>query len=467
MADTAATGAIHPTSAIDHLLAAGLGDPETARLVGWEARVVAMVDVERALALALGSTGVVSEEDARAAVAACDVSRLDPAALAATAAGAATPVIPLVSALAAAAGGTGVSPALHLGATSQDIVDTAMALQLRPALDRIEHLLLRAGDRCAELAEAHAADIMAGRTLGQHAVPITFGLKAARWLAALDRRIVILRRLREDHLTVQLGGAAGTSGSYGAAGLRVANEIAALLGLTVPTLPRHAERDHIADLAGALAATAGVAGAIATDMALLAQTEVAEIGFGGDGGPTSSAMPHKRNPVDAVAARAAARLAVAEASTLIAAVADHELERAAGAWQAEWVAVPSLLVRTAGALLRAGDALHHLMFDPARARRNLFEGLGLTASESLGNALAERMGRPEAAQLSADLSAAAASTGRQLAEVALSDAAVISAIGEDRARAALDPAATLALVPELIARALAEHRDVRAAISLG
>lgn len=467
MADGQTTGSGHPTSAIDHLLAAGLGDPEMARLVGWEARVTAMVDVERALALALGSAGVVSVEDARTAAAACDVTRLDPAALAARAAGAATPVIPLVSALSAAAGGTGASPALHLGATSQDIVDTAMALQLRPALERIEHLLLRAGDRCAELAEVHAADVMAGRTLGQHAVPITFGLKAARWLAALDRRIVILRRLREDQLTVQLGGAAGTSGSYGSAGLRVASEVAELLGLSVPTLPRHAERDHIADLAGALAATAGVAGAIATDMVLLAQTEMGEIAFGGDGGPTSSAMPHKRNPVDAVAARAAARLAVAEASALIGAVADHELERAAGAWQAEWVAVPSLLVRTAGALLRAGDALHHLVLDPARARRNLVEGLGLTASESLGNALAGRMGRPAAARLSADLSAAAASTGRQLAEVALSDADVISAIGEGATRAALDPEATLALVPELIGRALAEHRDVRAAISLG
>ena len=456
------TAPSRPAGSIDPVLAAGLGDPVMADVMSWERRIAAMVDVERALALSLGSVGLVSADDADAAAAACDVARLDLSGLAVEAAGAATPVIPLLAGLHAAADDGTTLAALHLGATSQDIIDTAVALQLGAAMDRLEQLLLRAARRCAELADLHRDDVMVGRTLGQQAVPVTFGLKAARWLAALDRRIVVLRRLREEHLLIQLGGAAGTSGSYGDAGLELAAELGRRLGLAVPTLPLHGERDHVADLAAGLAAAAGVAGAIASDVVLLAQTEVGEVGFRTGSGPTSSAMPHKRNPVDAVAARAAARLAASEAAGLLSATSDHELERSAGAWQAEWVAVPSLLVRTAGALLRAGDALEALVVDPVRMRANLAAGLGLAGAEALGHALSPSLGRRDAAALVTELSATAARTGRHLADVSVDDRRVTDAIGAEAVRAALDPSATLALVPDLIRRALDDHAAVLA-----
>ena len=443
----------------DRLTAAGLGDPEMLAIMGWEQHVTAMVRIERELARALGSLGIVAAEAAEAAASACDVTRLDMRRLLDAAPSAATPVIPLVAMLLEQAPSPDAGVALHRGATSQDIIDTATMLQLRTALEHLDRRLLDIADRCADLATRHADAVMAGRTLGQHAVPITFGLLSARWLAAVDRRIAILRRWRSDHLVVQLGGAAGTMGGYGTRGLDVAAELASRLGLGMPTLPLHAERDHIAELAGALATTAGVVGKIAGDLLLLAATDVGEVRFV-TGGPTSSAMPHKQNPVDVVAARAAARLAIAEAGGITAATPTHELERAAGAWQAEWVALPSLLSRTAGATLRLDAALAAVAPDTERMRRNLELGLGLTASEALAMALSEHLDRDDAARNVARLTGAASASGRTLGEVAEADAIIMDTLGVTGLRAALDPAATLTLVPELIARALSDHAGI-------
>lgn len=444
---------------VDHLASSGFSDPTMTGIMSWESRIAAMVEVERALALAAGSIGLVPHEDAVVAAEACDVQRIDVPRLAAVAAHAATPVIPLVAALRSGLPGPAAA-ALHTGATSQDIVDTASVLQLRAALDHIESLLLRIADRCAHLAQTHVDDVMAGRTLGQQAVPITFGLKAARWLSAISRRIVSIRRIRSDHMAVQFGGAAGTLGAFGPHGLRVAEEVARILELAVPVLPRHAERDHVADIAGALGTVAGAAGRIATDLVMLAQTEVAELSFGSDG-PTSSAMPHKRNPVDAVASRAAARLAMSEAAGLITATADHEFERSAGTWQAEWVALPSLLGRTSGALDRLLLALLSAAPDTHRMRQNLDLGLGLTASEALGAALSRAIGPVDAAALTSAIATEAAISGRSLAAAALEDAQVVSAIGASGVAEATDPRSALQGVRELVERSLAEYRDLR------
>lgn len=431
-----------------------------AAIMSWESHVVAMIDVERALAGALGAAGLVDSRDAAAAEEACDPARVDLERLRVATAEAATPVIPLVTALVKSAGTPGAATALHRGATSQDIIDTGMALQLRAALDRLEELLMRAADRCAELAERHANDVMAGRTLGQQAVPITFGLKAARWLAAIDRRIIRLRQVRDEQLTVQLGGAAGTGGALGVQGPFVVRELARRLELGVSPIPRHSERDHVADLAGAIGSTAGVADKIAHDLILLAQSEIGEISFASDGA-TSSAMPHKRNAVDAVAARAAARLAASEAAGIATATGDHELERAAGAWQAEWVAVPSLLNRTAGALLRVGEALNKARPDVARMKENITLGLDLTSSEALALALTPHLGREEAGRVISNLATAAAVGRRSLSDVAVEDGRVITAIGVDAARAATDAKAALAMVPDLIANVVQDHRALR------
>jgi 3-carboxy-cis,cis-muconate cycloisomerase len=354
-----------------------------AQLVGWPARVQRMVEVEAALGRALARSGLIPTVAAAAAIErACDPTRIDLADLADQTAASPTPVIPLVRALTDGADELAAAR-LHHGASSQDIIDTAVVLQLRDALDHLEDLLLRVSDLCAALADEHRDTVMAGRTLGQQAVPIAFVLKAARWLGALDRHVERLRSLRPRLLSVQLGGAAGTAAVYGQQSSTVVASLAEELDLTVPDLPWHAERDRIAELAGTLSGVAGTVGAVAGDLVLVAQTEIGEVRERAGTGPSSSAMPHKRNPTHAVASR----LALGELIVLTHATADHEHERAAGAWQTEWVALPSALTRTAGALLRLHAALDGLEVDGDRGQENLKQARGPTSAEALATAL--------------------------------------------------------------------------------
>lgn len=445
----------------DGLLEAGFGDPELARSQGWANRVRRMLEVEAGLGRALARTGFIPAPAAAAIDRACDPRQLDLDALALSAASSATPVIPLVSAL--SAGGDGlVSAWLHHGATSQDIIDSAVALQLRDAFDRLEELLLTIGDRCVELADRHRRALMAGRTLGQQATPITFGLKAARWLGALDRRLEQLRWIEQRVVTVQLGGAAGSAAVYGDRAGAVVEALAEELGLPVPDLPWHAERDRMVEFAGALVGVATTVAAVAGDLILLGQTEIAEVRERAGTGPASSAMPHKHNPVHAVAARAASRLALGELAVVTQAAADHEHERAAGAWQAEWVAVPSAVVRTGGALLRLGSALEGLEFDGVRALENLDAGLGLTGSEALATALTPELGRQQAQRLVAELSTTAVTSGRDLRAVAAEDPTVGELMGAEALAATLDPASSVRQVDQVIDRALTTHAGLRA-----
>jgi 3-carboxy-cis,cis-muconate cycloisomerase len=444
----------------DGVLEAGFGDPALATLVGWPARIQRMVEVEAALGRALARAGVIPADAGAAVARACEEATVDLGALAEAAASAPTPVIPLVRELRAGAGDLAAAW-LHHGATSQDVVDTAVALQLRDALGALEGRLLAIADRCASLADAHRDTVIAGRTLGQQAVPVTFGLKAARWLGAIDRRIEQLRWVAPRVLTVQLGGAAGTSAVYGAASAAVTEALADELGLRVPDLPWHAERDRIAELAGALASVAVTVEHVATDLVLLAQSEVGEVREAPGDGPSSSAMPHKRNPAHATAARAASRLALGELGVLTASAGGHEHERAAGAWQAEWVALPSALVRTGGALLRLHRALEGLEVDAARARANLERQLGLTASEALAAALTPSLGRPGAQQVAGQVAAKAARQGRPLREVAADDPAVTEVLDDHALEVALDPVAVVPLASPLIDRALATHDRIR------
>jgi 3-carboxy-cis,cis-muconate cycloisomerase len=444
----------------DGLLEAGFGDAPTARLLGWPARVARMVEVEAALGRALADSGVIPADAGEAIARACDPDRIDLDALATAAATAPTPVIPLVGALTDGADDLAAAW-LHHGATSQDIVDTAVALQLRDALTRLEDELGTVADRCADLADRHRDTVMAGRTLGQQAVPITFGLKAARWLGALDRRLEQLRWVRPRVLTVQLGGAAGTTAVYGDRAAAVVERLADALDLGVPDLPWHAERDRVVELAGALTAVVTTVSSIATDLVLLAQSEVGEVREGAGDQPSSSAMPHKRNPAHATAARAAARLALGDLGVLTTAAGDHENERAAGAWQAEWVALPSALVRTLGAVTRARAALDGLEVDAGRARRNLDAALGLPAAEALATALTGPLPRPRAQQLVKQLAATSATEGRPLREVAAADAAVTDRLDADALDRALDVAAVTRDAAPLIDRALRSHRRLR------
>jgi 3-carboxy-cis,cis-muconate cycloisomerase len=442
----------------DGLLEAGLGSARAADLLGWPARVARMLDAETALARAQAREGIVTSSLADAIAAACDPRRIDLDALAREAAVAATPVIPLLEAVRAHLADD-ARRALQLGATSQDIVDTAAMLQVGDALALLETLLVEVAGWCAALADQHRATVIPGRTLGQQAVPITFGLVAARWLAALDRRVAHLRIVRPRVLVVQLGGAAGTLGPLDEAAMRVAAAFAQELDLGVPDLPWHAERDRVVELAGSLAAVTAVVSKIAGYIVDRSATEVGEVVTGPRRGAGSSAMPHKRrNPVDAVAARAAARLADGELTVLFAAAGHHEYERAAGAWQAEWVAIPSAMVRTIGAVERLGAAVEVLEVDPDRGQHNLAANLHLAASEALVVALSEPLGRPRAGALVADLVARAVEQRRDLAEVAAEDHRVTSALAPERLTEAMDVRRSIATAGAWIDAALDRHR---------
>ena len=391
----------------------------------------AMLDAEAALARALASAGVIEEAEAEAIAAACVAERFDAAAIAAAASGSGNPVVPLKAALTEAVEGPAAAH-VHRGATSQDILDTAAMLVAARALDPLLDDLLAARLAAGELARAHRDTPVAGRTLLQQAVPITFGLKAAGWMAGLEDARRWLNELRVERLAAQLGGAAGTLASLGDAGPAVAEAYADALGLPEPVLPWHTLRGRIGELASALAVTSGAVAKVARDVILLSQTEVAEVREAKGGG--SSAMPHKRNPVAAICALASAQQAPGLAATLLGAMA-HEHERAAGAWHAEWRPLGELLRSTGSAVAWIRDSLEGLEPDPARMRANL-DATG-------GRMLAERVKGEVAAD---DLERAL-----QAEDFA---AAVAQLVGEERAAELLDPAGYLGSAGELVDRAL-------------
>jgi 3-carboxy-cis,cis-muconate cycloisomerase len=349
-----------------------------------EAWLQALLDVEAALARAEADAGVIPAQHADAIAAACRAELFDVAAIGAEAANVGNPAEPLVRALRAQVGGTAADD-VHRGATSQDIVDSAAMLVARRALEPVLADLNGSADAAARLAAEHRDTVMIGRTLMQHAVPVTFGLKAAGWLVALDESIV---RLRDARLAAQLGGAAGTLAALGESGTQVLGRFARELGLDEPVVPWHTDRTRIAELAGALGEACGAVAKVAGDIVLLAQTEVGEVREGVEGRGGSSTMAHKRNPIAAISARAAARQAPGLVATLLASM-EHEHERAAGAWHAEWPALRALLCFTGSAAAWLGDCLENLEVDAERMRANVEDPAGSVgaASELIDRAL--------------------------------------------------------------------------------
>ncbi|HEY3010445.1 MAG TPA: 3-carboxy-cis,cis-muconate cycloisomerase [Micromonosporaceae bacterium] len=330
----------------DGVLARGPVRTEVAD-VAW---LSAMLEAEAALATAQAAVGLIPAEAAAAIAAVCRPERYDIGALGRAAAGPGNPVLPLVRAVRDAAGAD-AAKFVHYGATSQDILDTAAMLVAHRALGALLGDLSGAANAAARLAAAHRDTPMAGRTLLQHALPVTFGLAAAGWLAALDAAADRLVVVRDTRLAVQLGGPVGTLDRWGESGQPLVARYAAELGLSAPALPWHTDRTRIADLAGALGTAAGAIGKAARDVTLLAQSDVSEVAE--TGGGASSAMAHKRNPVASVAAIGCATQAPGLVATLLAAMV-HEHQRAAGAWHAEWRPLRELLtsVGSAAAWLR-------------------------------------------------------------------------------------------------------------------
>jgi 3-carboxy-cis,cis-muconate cycloisomerase len=411
----------------------------------------AMLDAERALANAGATAGSIPAHVAAEIAGACDPERFDFERLVDEGRVVGNLAEPLVRALAGFVGDEAARH-VHRGATSQDIVDTAAMLVSRRALGLV---LAEADDvaaAAAALASEHRETLMVARTLLQHAVPTTFGLKAAGWLTAIVEARLRLEQISQERFAAQLGGAAGTLAGFGDGGIALLDLFAHELDLQVPTVPWHTNRTRLAELGAALTTTAGVASKIALDLLLLAQTEVAEVAEGGGAG-RSSTMPQKRNPVGSALTRASARLAAAHAGVLVTSL-EQEHERAAGAWQAEWEALAGALAFTGGALHSLAGALESLEVDAVRMRRNLDATGGLVLAERIALMLVDRLGRVEAQDVVRE--AAAAESFR---DALLDDPRV--GLGPAELDAALDPSTYLGSAAGLVDRALVFYEGSR------
>lgn len=432
---------------------------EAAAQVSDRALVDAMVEVEVALLEALADLDLAPAEAARELADAVGSGRLelDVEELGRGTGQQGTPIPALLKALRRQLSDTAAAH-LHTGATSQDVIDTAIMLVARRALNGVIADLSGAADACASLAERHREAVVPGRTLLQQAIPVTFGLKTANWLSGLDGVLADLRAVREHELAVQFGGAVGTLASLGDRGLEVADGLARRLALTAPVLPWHTVRLRPVRIACALGATLGLLGKIGRDVVLLAQSEVAEVAEGGgEGRGGSSTMPHKRNPVGGIGLIACAQRGPGLVATMLASmVSEHE--RGTGAWQAEWDTLLELLRLTGSSAAIARELLAGLEVDPGKMRADMDGAGGLVMSESVAAAVASSMGRSDAQELVEKAAKRSVSEGREFREVLLEIPEVADGLGADGLDRALDPAAYLGVTAELIDRALAGHR---------
>jgi 3-carboxy-cis,cis-muconate cycloisomerase len=416
-----------------------------------------MLDFEAALARAEAATGVIPASAAGPIAKACKASSFDLAALAEAATRSGNLAIPLVQALTAEVAKADADAAryVHWGATSQDVIDTAGMLTLRAAIDALLPDLDRAIAGFAKLARQHRNTAMVARTWLQHALPMPFGLKLAEYAAALHRSRIRVQRLRNEGLALQFGGAAGTLAALGDKGMVVAEKLAQELKLPLPDAPWHTHRDRLAEAASIFAVLTGTCGKIARDISLMMQTDVAEaFEPSGEGRGGSSTMPHKRNPVAAAAALAAATMAPNLAATIFAAqVQDHE--RSAGPWQAEWPTLPSLLLVTSGALAAIVDIAEGLEVDAARMRVNLDATGGLIMAEAVTMALAEKIGKSKAHHLVEAASKKAVAGKKALREVLIKDPDVTAHLTADKLAKLFEPMAYQGVSQALIDRLLA------------
>ncbi|MGB0384272.1 MAG: 3-carboxy-cis,cis-muconate cycloisomerase [Ardenticatenaceae bacterium] len=377
-------------------------DPEIAALFSDEQFIRYLLQVEAALAIVQGRLGIIPTEAAKkialgAAGFEVEVD-IDMEALQGSTEKAGVPVMGLVKQLRERVGGEAGSY-VHWGATTQDIMDTALVLQIRAALEKIEQTMQQVIENLAQLADQHRHTLMAGRTHSQQALPITFGLKVAGWIAPLLRHRQRLRETKARILTVQFGGAAGTLAPFGQLGIQVQEELAKELNFAVPLMPWHTQRDNLAELAGWLSLVSGTLAKMAQDIILMAQTEVGEVRESSDrsrGG--SSTMPQKSNPIVSeliiAAARTNATLLASMHHALI-----HEQERATHSWQVEWLNFPQMFVLTAVALNKALFLSHNLVVNDTRMRQNVAASNGLMLGEAISFALASHMSRAEAKTL--------------------------------------------------------------------
>jgi 3-carboxy-cis,cis-muconate cycloisomerase len=435
----------------------------------------AMLDAEAGLARALERAGLAPAGSGAAVTEVAQAGNFDAGELGELAALTGNPVPALARALARRVPQTAAG-AVHHGATSQDIVDTAAMLLSKRAIDVVLSDLAQAAAATAGLADTHRATIMIGRTLLQQAVPVTFGLVAAGWLTSMDEARGGLAAVRSQRLAVQFGGAAGTLASLGDDGPRVVALLAEELGLAQPVLPWHTDRLRIIDVATSLVRVTAALGKIARDVTLLAQSEIGEVSEGsGNGAPRdassprrggSSAMPHKRNPVAAIAILGCTKQAPGLLATLVA-CAEQELQRAAGAWHAEWEPLTALLRLTGSAASWAAELMSGLVVDASRMAANLAATKGLPLAEHVTSLLAGVFGGVQAHDLVAEAGQRAVSSGLPLRDVLLAvpklEGRLASAgITPEQIDSALEPAGYLGAADAFVTAALGAHEALDA-----
>jgi 3-carboxy-cis,cis-muconate cycloisomerase len=445
------------TTVLDSLLFRdAFGTPRMRAVFSDRALIARYVEVEIALARTEARCGVIPADAAEAIAQRCDVAALDLDLIRQETDNVGYPILPLVHQLVKQCGEAGRY--LHWGATTQDIMDTAVVLQMREGLGIIGEDVAELRKILAGLAQKHRDTPMAGRTHLQQALPVTFGYKAAIWLAMFDRHAERLAQLRPRVLVGQFAGAAGTLASIGDKGFLVQAALCEELELEVPVATWHVARDGFAETVNFLGLVTGTLGKIALDVMIMASTEFAEVyepfvpGRG-----ASSTMPQKRNPISSELMLAAAKAVRQHAGLMLDAMI-HDFERATGPWHAEWMAIPESFVLTAGALHQAKLALGGLVVDAGRMAQNLGMSKGLIVAEAVMMHMAPLIGRQQAHDVVYAACRVVNDSGRTLADVLAEDAAV----GRHFDRAALDrltdPANYLGLAPAMVDRVLAQSR---------
>ncbi|WP_137819685.1 3-carboxy-cis,cis-muconate cycloisomerase [Pseudomonas sp. 2FG] len=423
-------------------------------------RVQGMLDFEAALARAEARVGLIPQNAVPAIEAACKAELYDFAALAGAITSAGNSAIPLVKALGrqVAARSAEAERFVHLGATSQDAMDSGLVLQLRAAIVLLESDLASLADALAAQAQRHADTPLAGRTWLQHATPVTLGMKIAGVLGAVTRHRQRLMELKPRLLCLQFGGASGSLAALGDQAFPVAEALAQELQLTLPEQPWHTQRDRLVEFASLLGMIAGSLGKLGRDLSLLMQTEAGEVfepGAPGKGG--SSTMPHKRNPVSAAVLIGAATRAPGLVSTMFSAM-PQEHERSLGLWHAEWETLPALCCLVSGALQQALLVVPGLEVDAERMRANLDLTQGLVLAEAVSIVLAQRIGRDAAHHLLEQCCRRAVQEGVHLRLVLGEEPQVSAELSAAELDRLLDPAQYLGQARRWVERALADHQ---------
>ena len=420
-----------------------------------------MLDFEAALARAESRCGLIPATAAEAIASKCKADLIDAAALREGTALSLNPVIPLVKQLTALVAKDNGEAArfVHWGATSQDVNDTALVLQMRQAFDLLQTDLDSLSHGLVELARKYRSTPIAGRTLMQHALPTTFGVKVAGWLDAINRHDVRLAEVRRRALIVQFGGAVGTLAAFEGRGLQVASALASELHLGLPPAPWHTQRDRVAEVACTLGLLVGTLGKMARDISLHMQTEIAEVFEpAGEGRGGSSTMPHKRNPVSAGAVLAAATRVPGLVSTMLTAMVQED-ERGLGNWHAEWETLPEIFRLTAGALHHMAGIVPHLEVDSERMRRSLDATQGLIFAEAVTMALGRHTGKAAAHKLVEAASLRARESGKHLREMLEQDKSVTERLSSAELDRLFAPENYLGAAEELVDRVIAASRQ--------